>query len=564
MGKKRFFSDRYNLALIGFIVLFFLFMNLNNHQEMLFDEAVRATQGAFFHDLFKTWLSGDLMSLSNFFDAYAERYSIGWGVLYPPPAHGILQGILFLFFGVKAWYAKLATELFMVFGIVMIYLISKNVFKSKMMGLASAMFISLSPFIFEFSRIGMHEAAIMSMTAGWFYFFFYHQGKKFIIKLGRIKLPLRTSVIWAGLCMTVATLMKYPTIIYMICFGVIYSIFLVIKKKKEVKVENYEDIFKILKQSGVYTLILEFIIIGIIFLMLGGWWLKFSLFDHGMFGRVMLEGMEREVWQQLGWKYPVNALTKPFAALLEIMAVNSWVWLLCLVPFIYRIFWKKDGFLKENANLWMFILGVYVFYTFGMSHHEIRYAIQFFPMIGILAVKGMQDIAGIIYKKKEMIITLLIIALSIGFFAYKDYGTTKYYLDTYGAEENAVPNYILSKPDPKIIINVKGYGARTVNYYYSPELYVFKFMAQKGVSDPNKIMHSYQYIYWDQLEQDDQYKAFSQQIAQQAGQVPVYIFMFEGEPDNKVGKLGSELVNDGFKETSVKYFKIYEKLPVQG
>lgn len=560
----------YTVALAVFMLLFFIFMNLNNHQEMMFDEAVRATQGAFFYDYFKTVLSDGFIPFSDFFDVYNQKYSIGWGVVYPAPAHAILQAVIFLFMGgISAWGAKLATQIFALAGIVFMYLLSSKVFKSRLMGLISSVFIALSPFNFEYSRIGMHTIAIMSMNLAWFYFLFYHKGKKIVVGITKqFSIPLRSSALWAGLFLAIATLMKYQTMIFAVIFGLVYSLYLIFKEMDKTKVKSLKSFFAILNSSGATQLFWDYVLAGIIFLLLGWWWIKFSLIDHGMFEKIKYEGLGRETWQQNGWLYPINPITKLFYIPLEFLALNTFVWLFAAVPFILSA-WKRvskgkgSTFVKENPHLWIYVLVVYIFFTYIMAHHELRYAVHIFPMVAIFAVEGIRNISQMITSNKKHALTLFFIiffAIST-FFIIKDYHKTQYYLNTFGAESNELPKYILSKPDPKFIINIKGDGMRTINYYYSPELYVFKFMAYKQEHDPRKINHQYIYTYWTQLGQGDMYIRAADQMSQISKKMDVYVFMFKYDPDDKIEKLGSALIRKGFKEKDISYFKIYEKGP---
>lgn len=565
MGEKKsnLFRNKYNIMLIIFLVLFFIFMNVNNNQEMLFDEAVRATQGAFFHDYYKTILNDGPTDFNDFFNEYQARYSIGWGVVYPAPAHALLQGIIFLFMGgINAWGAKLATQIFAIIGIIFMYSVATKVFKSRLMGLTSAVFMALSPFNFEYSRIGMHTIAIMSLNLAWFYFMFYHKGKKYTINLSKLKIIIRTSAIWAGIFLAIATLMKYQTVVFAVIFGAVYGLYIIIRQIRKEKISNYEDVLKAIKESGAYTLIWDYIIAGIIFFILGWWWIKFSLIDHGMLEKIKYEGLGRVTWQQNGWQYPLNQLTKFLHIPLEFLALNTFVWLFAIIPFVARYTWKKkDTFLKENSNMIIYVITIYLFFTYIMAHHELRYAVHIFPMVAIFAIKGIKDLSELVLKNKKQsnIIFFTAIIVILGFFIIKDYQKTVYFIDTFGAEVNDVPEYILSKPDPKFIINIKGDGMRTTNYYYSPELYVFKFMANKGEYNPKRINHQYAYTYWTQLEPNDAYLGFVEQLDQTSTQAPVYVFMFEHEPDTKIEKMGSALIEKGFKLKEVPYFKIYEK-----
>jgi hypothetical protein len=177
-------------------------------------------------------------------------------------------------------------------------------------------------------------------------------------------------------------------------------------------------------------------------------------------------------------------------------------------------------------------------------------------MAGVVALN---DFFTTRFNTKFSLIIIVILAIIPLVFSHAKIRNIE--LDTYafGRENHELIDYFKQKPDPKLLINVKGYDIKLVKYAHSPDLFIFSAMLINKEHDPVRMQQYVQYLEWIALE--PQYKQLAAEMNRTSYQIPTYIAMFKYEPDHKIEKLGTELEKVyEFKVTNFTYYYVYEKL----
>jgi 4-amino-4-deoxy-L-arabinose transferase-like glycosyltransferase len=553
--------SRSSIVLLVGIVVVLVYINFQNNSELTFDAARHACGGHFYYDYFRTILSGRLVSIPRFLDEYSQKgYNIGWYALYDPPFYGMSQAMVFLFLGDSKFNVKFTNQLFLVIAVIFVYLIASKIFKSRKTGLVCALFYAIIPFNYTYSRNGYDPLGFIGLTLGWYYFFFVRDPKMFRVKLSSsFSFSLNLNVLIAGFFFAAATLVKYHTAVYVAAFGVVYGAVLVFRAFMKSRSFSFRVLFV---ESQFSNLLKNMVIIGLILLLVGWWWIKFSVIDQQMFDR--MTWMVQRDWQGYGypsdWPYTVfmkGWVERIFYTPLSLMYYTAFLLPLALVPLFLR---KKHSWHDETLIMLYFACTVYFVNTFLMTDHKFRYVAHLLPFAYFFMWVGIVDLAGYLKEKFHVLhvlpvllavflVPILIISMQMKGYEMSLYG--------FGKVNNDLAGYFNTKPDPKLLINVKGYDLRQVVYSHNPDLFIFTTMTINREFDPLRMQQYSQYFEWIMTEPE--YKSFAREINRTSYQIPVYLAMFKYEPDHKIEKLGTELeqVYD-FKVTNFTYYYVYE------
>jgi 4-amino-4-deoxy-L-arabinose transferase-like glycosyltransferase len=548
MGIGTFLKNKYNLALVVLLLAFFLLMNYKIGYTLGYDESRHATQGHFFYDYLRTVLSGDFVSLRTFLDEYMKvGYNIGWPALIDPPAHAITQALIFMLVGASSYAVRLATMLLVIAGAFLLYFFAGRIFNSRYLAFVTVCLFLFYPYVFEYSRESIPDIATSFLMVGWFYYFFYKPGRyvSFVIARGT-KIKLNLHLLIAAIFLAAATLMKYQNMIFAVLFVAIYVLVLCFRQWRLDR-----SLANAIVNSGSWKIIKQFFIVGVIFLLLGGWWLKFSLYDFGMFNRVFFEGMQR------------GAASKDyFFYVTETAKTTYFLLLFAIVPLLL---WIRDrsSFLAQHWNLLLFMVVVYTFATFFISNQKIRYMIAGIPFLFMLIVQGINEFAMIVSSRlKHIKPAYLVAAITLAFllpFAWQDVQVANARMTDYGKYNTEVLDYIKAMPDPKLLVYPKGGGQRSVNYYATPDLFSFEAMVARKEFNPKNMHHLVDIRFWDgDLENNPQ--PYFKWLNATSSQVQTAVFIFRYEPDSSLlPAMSRELPAMGFVPRNLTYFTVFEK-----
>ncbi|MBU0460252.1 MAG: hypothetical protein KJ771_05580, partial [Nanoarchaeota archaeon] len=535
------FKDKYLILLVIFIIFFLFFTNFRIHATQGWDESRHAVQGHIFYDYFQTLLSGDFMSFRTFMEHYQEKgYNAGW-FMFDPPFHAIIQGITFVFLGASPVTASIATQLFIILGAFLLYFLSLEILKKKHLALSVVMLYLLCPFLVNIGGLSMLSIPISFMMVGWYYFTFHRQGKTYALKLSpRIKLSLKTNVLWGALFLTAATLMKYQNLIYAATFYALYIIYKIVKEKK-----FSLSMFKI----GLWQ--------GIIVLLISAWWIKFSLFDYGFLKRMA----------ELSLSYTTPNWFSPsytFAYFIQTFKETHYLAILAFIPILVWFYKKRESFLSKNIRLFIFVLSVYLVATFLITSQQLRYAIALLPFVFILMVKGIDDFAIFLKNKIKLnykiLFFILIISLTV-FSGLITYNLMAEQVQKRGIYNPELVDYLSAIPNPKFLINVNGDLIPYTPYYYNEDLFIFESMIaneRNGIHNPKEMEQIVQKIPGQGIQD---YNEFAASLEQNAQQIKTVLVIFKKSDPRIINleQLDQAIVDVGFNKTELTWYYVYEK-----
>lgn len=512
---------RQYILFIVLLIAYLTFININLNYVLGYDESRHAVQGHFFYDYFRTLLSGRFVGVSQFLEEYSHTgYNIGWSALFDPPAHAIVQGLLF-FINDSYIFARLATEVFVVGGAVIFYLLCLKVFEKKWLAIPTVFLYLMMPYVFTYSRESMLMVPISMLMVGWYYFTFHNNTK--------------WSWVVAGLFLAGATLMKYNNIIYAGAFVAAYALIIMAVRK------DWKD-------GHAWATALKSLVAAVIVFVLGAWWLKLQ-YDTGMLQRVWYEGAIRsEGVDRLFYVKSLFTLTYGFI-------------LLILVP-LARL--KRPGsWIQKNWRLGLFALTTTLIASSLITNLKIRYMIAAVPFFFIFIVQGAYELGNHIRLQTHLVaLVLLLGALLV--FSVKDAGIVVARPQDYGRYNTELIDTLSAIPDPKLLSYIKGGGARSVNYYDTPDYFAFQAMTFKNGFDPLKAAQFVDIQFWEgNLEYKyAEYLAF---LNNTATTIPVIITLFRHEPNCTLYRtFGPLLEQSGFSTLNITYYTLYAKWPQTG
>jgi hypothetical protein len=329
--------------------------------------------------------------------------------------------------------------------------------------------------------------------------------------------------------------MKYQCIIYVALFYVFYLAYLLFAARGTLPLSNYQDLAAYFRQSGAWDIIKKGIWQAVIFAVIAAPWLNFSLFRMGHLERLLAEGFQWPAFSHhVDWGFTPEGIWRsgkfaeivfaPIAVLFQFRFFS----LFALIPVIAYFASKsrKESFMARNMHMALFVLAVYLFSTFGMSQHQLRYAMNMLPFIAVFMVQGVVQFSEFVasrFKLASLFVFIIIAAL----FVYSDMGIASGHNAEFGKIDNEIVDYFKQQPLPRAVINLRPRGEYTRNYYYSPDMFIFKMISAKPEFNPARIPQIVQYIDWENaLEVDRKYEGFLASLNSADQKLDVYVVMF--------------------------------------
>ncbi|MBI4451031.1 glycosyltransferase family 39 protein [Candidatus Woesearchaeota archaeon] len=551
------------LLIVGLLAVFALYQ-YNIGFEETYDGAVHDSQGFFFYDYFRSLLHGNFITVPAYFAEYAQKYTMGWAVLFHPPAHAMFQGLFFLFLGQSVYIGKLTTMVLTLLGAILLYKLASELLNDKWLGVATAVLYVLFPYNYSFARTAFLEIPLSMAMVGWFYFFF-KEGKKISLNLGIVSLKLSIPLLLSTFFMAIAGYMKYHSPIFATLFIILLTIFTLIREWPKHPHATPTDNWRFLKQTKITSWWAKLVFQGIVFLLIGGWWLQFSLFDNGMYERIRYEGVGKDFEWGFEQDWPFTPSESSFWAYrytyhaFSAVYKSGWLGIFAMLPLLLLALNKK--YREKNrsmVNAAVFILAVWLFATFAMTNKQLRYAIHAYPLFAMFAVMGIRDIGEWIKAHFGFRhFALSIIVLAIPWLAFLDKAEADRQLNEYGHENNEVFDYIAKTPEPRFIVNINQFPYVGAGYYNSPELLLFKSLQLKSGYDPATFQQAFQYVYWQSL---NDVPGFIKQLA--GIPVPVFVIIYHPnkEPLEQVDPL---FKSAGFIRKDIFTYVLYQKGGIQ-
>ncbi|MFH1511398.1 MAG: glycosyltransferase family 39 protein [Candidatus Woesearchaeota archaeon] len=553
--------DVYLALLIAFV--FFLTLVIGNNIEMAFDESRHAVHGVFMKQYFVTLLSGDWMSYGSFLNLYMQKNpNIGWYALYDPPFHAAVQGIFFLFFGISQFVAN-ASNAFLtaLLSLVFFFFARKYFGNSKTALICYALFL-FNPFVFDWSRRNRVDLTAGFAFLAWYYLTFWVADKYLSLRFSsKVRIRFSIPVFIGALFLTAAGMTKYPSMIFaagvMIC-SILYQVYKTRHLLKKNRIFNY------VSSSGILSMVGKFAMQSMVFLVIAGPWLKYALLDNKMYTKVFWAGslVGREA---SGLGYYLYYLTASVTDLYYITVFS--------VVALFVMFRKNLGNSDEtHSKRFMAIsIGVMiVIATFLISNRQLRYAVQFVPLLYIISFEGMKISLDWLSQRIHVTHILLIVCIAfMAVFAYGDIKAANSTLDVVGHVDYQLEEFISKAKDPSIFVNIKGHGdfegSKVVSghaHKYTPDLFVFKLAkSSKDYDDPRKMNRYVQIVYWYESQLPQNPEPLINSLVETGKQINTYLvlFRFDRQDENIISSLKDPLIAAGFSFKEMDYYIVLYK-----
>jgi len=533
------FKDKYIIFTAIFVILLLFFLQYKGDFEIGYDESRHALQGIVFYDYLKNGLSGGGWSLTEFLNEYTQKYrNIGYQAIHDPPMRAITQAIIYSIFGVTVFAARFATQIFVILGTFLLYFLSLKIFKSRPLAFSVAVLYALLPHTYYFSRFSFVSIPIAFSCIGWFYFLLYAKPRKFVIKISsNLKIRLDITLLISSFFLILFTLMKYQGIMYVTLFYILYILYLLFANRHKANISDYQDTFLYLKESGAWNIIKKAFWQAVVFIIFAGPWIYFALFKQSHLKRLIWEGLQLPVFSySVDWgftpagEWSFGTLGKILFAPGSLIYYTKFFALFALIPVLAYIFSKarKETFMAKHMPVFLWILAVYIVFSFVLSQHQLRHAIQMVPFVIIAMVAGIVEFSGFIRRKADFTKAFAIIFIIIAaVFVNVDIGIAKSHMNDFGEIDNEITNHFKKEHLPRIVINLRARGENQKDYYYSPDMFMFKIIPTESEFNPSKIQQIVQYLNWEgMIEENEQYKQVLESLNNIDQSLSVYIVMY--------------------------------------
>ena len=565
------FKDRYIIFTAVFVILLLFFLQYKGDFEIGYDESRHALQGVVFYDYFRNAFSGGTWDLSEFLDEYTQKYkNLGYQAIHDPPVRAIIQAMIYGILGVTVFAARFATQIFVILGTFLLYFLALKIFRNRFIAFSTAVLYALFPHTYYFSRLSFVSIPIGFSAIGWFFFLLYAKPRKFRVRISEnIVLNLDINLIISSFFLILFTLMKYQGIMYVTLFYILYILYLLFANKEKAHISNYQDVFLYIKESGAWRIFKKGFWQAIVFVIFAGPWVNFALFKQGHLKRLIWEGLQLPVFSySVDWgftpagEWSQGFLGKALFAPVSMIYYSKFIALFALIPVLIYIFSKdkKEAFIGKHMPIFIWILSVYLVFSFVLSQHQLRHGIQMVPFIIIAMVAGIIEFSNFIRNKVGFRVFALIFIITAAIFVAVDIGIANSHMNDFGKEDNEIIQYFKEQPLPRLVVNLRPRGEYTKNYYYSPDMFMFKAISSANEFKPDKIPQIIMYANWeDALEVDQQYIPFRNSVND--ADLNRYIVMFRfASHDNLIVPVSEFLNNISWTSDELENWIIYKRL----
>ncbi|MFH0864228.1 MAG: glycosyltransferase family 39 protein [Candidatus Gottesmanbacteria bacterium] len=170
-----------------------------------------------------------------------------------PPIYTFILVPLVKIFGLSIGIIRLPSAIFGVLSVILVYLISKNLFKSQQLSLLITFLFAVNPWAIHISRQGMLESISLLFVLAGIFFFLYSDNKKYLFIISALFLGLSFFVydapkIFLPLFVLALFFYKKDMIFrnkkYFLIFIIVFSIFLLVLFQQTFLVGEYKEFTK--------------------------------------------------------------------------------------------------------------------------------------------------------------------------------------------------------------------------------------------------------------------------------------------------------------------------------
>ncbi len=568
-------SKTYRIIFVLFLVLYSIWISSSfNEIQLSYDESRHAASGLIWYDYIRTISSDGYVEFGTFVNQYQQKgYNAGWFANQDLPGEGILRAGFYMIFGTSFFAIRIFTLVCAIISAILTYMIALRITKKESIAFASSLMLLMSTLFFMYSAIqSLAPIPNVMMVLFWYYFTFVRKVKKqYKISLGTgMVVRYNHNILFGGIFLTWATLIKYSAALFIDIFFVLYMVYLIgsyVRRHKKISLGA-------ITSSGVIQIAFVALIQNLIFLLVSYKWLKYNLFDMGWLQRIQFYSGtvtsashdlnyigNRFPWMDVGlfsdWTYMIHGYLQ-----------RTGFFILFFFVALYMLFKKKieDTYTRRHFILIsLFSLAVYLYFSLQMRNHQIRYIVHPFPFVIIMSAFGLYYVVNK-YKKSRIFVTysVVVLAFVVGLFFLNTwiYDQT---LSQFGEKNDELYDYLSSKQDPKFLIHTRQYGPaiRPPNWYYNPDYVMFTFMRTKQGYNPATFTQQAPLVEFREntpMSYEQATPGLVGQLDQISAKVPVYVVVFRHNTDGGLYSLfGQSLLDKGFVQHNLTYWIVYQK-----
>lgn len=572
----------YAIVLILFLVIYsFWISSTFNSIQLSYDESRHAAGGMIWHDYIKTIVNDGYIHFDDFVNQYQKMgYNAGWFVNQDPPMDGIIRAIFYFIFGPTFFAIRFMALFCAIVSAIMLYVIGYHITKQRIVALSASIIMLMSTLFYMYSAIqALAPIPIIMMTLFWYYFTFVRVPKKnYKLKLFKESyVEFNGGIILGGLFLTLATLIQYAAALFIDIFFVFYIIYLLISQYFNNKKTNKQLSWQIIPESGALQMIFVAFLQNLVFLLISYKWLKYNLFEMHWLERInYYTSYVSECIHDLNYisvKYPWmgwGTTISNFTYLIHGYLQRTAFFTIFFGYTVYLLLKKKieDAETKKHfVIITILSLAIYLYFSFKMSNHQVRYAAHAFPLIILASTYGLYHLIQTKLKQKQQIIYIGIIFLFvIALFSLDTWMYKKTYAE-FGEKNDELLEFLKSKPEQKILIHAPGTGSSQPpntyhSWYYSPDYVLFTFMRAKEGYNPFNFKqqgHLFEYPRSHLDEVNSASKTLISQLKSIPKGIPIYLVVYRYHESGFYSAFGDNFLNEGYSVTNLTYWTIYYK-----
>lgn len=564
----------YTIALAVFLVLYGIWIvSQMNTIQLSYDESRHAAGGMVWYDYIRTIAHDGYMPFKQFINQYQQMgYNAGWFVNIDPPVDGLIRAPFYFLFGPSFFSVRLMAVFSAIVSGILTYLIAYKITKRRPVALASTIILLMSTLVFMYTAIQALDAMPTIMTGlFWYYFTFVREPKKkYLFRLGKAEFTFTWNLFWGGLALTAATLIKYPAALFIDLFFVLYALYLLAAHYRQ----NKRFGLSLLTESGALQIAFTAVIQNLIFLAISWKWLQYNLFENHFLERILYTSSTevRDVTHDLNYlavKFPWLGSSTWFSNLTYMIhgyLQRTAFFVIFFIFTLYLLAKKKiedEETRKQFTIIFIFFLAIYLYFSFRMSNHQIRYISYVFPLIIIGAAYGLYELINRKWPQKVLPIFFVILLLFTGtLFALDKWMFNKTWQE-FGSQNDELLDYLQSQPSPRFLLHAPGVGnipTPTGLWYYNPDFVMFTFMRAKDEYNPfnfkqNAPLYEYNRGTPEAVEQASAYLV--NQLKGIPSSVPVYVVLYRYHEPSFYENFGNNFLKSGFQVKNLTYWTVY-------
>lgn len=564
----------YTIALAVFLILYSVWIiSQMNTIQLSYDESRHAAGGMVWYDYIRTLAHDGYMPFKQFINQYQQMgYNAGWFVNIDPPVDGLIRVPFYALFGSTFFSVRLMALFSAIVSGILTYIIAYKITKKRPVALASTIILLMSTLVFMYTAIQALDAMPTIMTGlFWYYFTFVRESKKrYLFHLGKAEFAFTWNLFWGGLALTAATLIKYPAALFINLFFVLYILYLIASRYRQTKQFG----LSMITESGALQIAFTAVIQNLIFLAISWKWLQYNLFENHFLERILYTSSTevRDVTHDLNYlavRFPwlgsgtwVSNLTYMIHGYLQRTAFFAIFFIFTL----YLLAKKKiedEETRKQFIIISIFFLAIYLYFSFRMSNHQIRYISYAFPLIIIGAAYGLYELINRKWPQRVLPVFFIILLLFAGTLFVLDKWMFNKTWQEFGSQNDELLEYLQSLSSPRFLLHAPGVGIVTPpngSWYYNPDFVMFTFMRAKEGYNPfnfkqNAPLYEYNRGTPEAVEQASAYLV--NQLKGIPAAVPVYIVLYRYHEPDFYTNFGNNFLKSGFQVKNLTYWTIY-------